>query len=278
MAPGKEKTAVFLESINFVVTTVEIRHEKAMRGLLDDIYGFPKVEASLVERKEEIVSLSSLGKQFYVEKFLRNDNEKALQTLTSGLRLHPAVLLICQVLAGHSDIQRVNVYNLLKHYDFSMSFDKEVQLNDFLEILRIGRIISYNKNTRKVRVLWKAEDQELPSYEFVSPSTPYSNLRRLKEIIRSFKGHVYWIDKHFDKKAFEIISDTLDSARVNHLTVISSNANRTSSAVSEFERLKTELEAKTIQIEWRVITDQSVLSGLHDRWLCDSDKSWNIPR
>ena len=230
-----------------------------------------------VSTVNEAVSLTPRGKEYYIQKFVNNSEIEAKKVLCEALKLHPAVILISQILSGSKNIKRINIYNLLKHHCFNLDFQKEVELNNFLEILKLGDIASYNKNTRDVKVLWQQETESLSSHQFISPETPFSNIKRLKDIIKSLKGTVYWIDKHFDKKAFDILVDSLDAAKITHFIIISGDTNKTLSAVGEFLRLKTELHNRGINIEWEIITDLTILSSFHDRWICDSNVAWNIP-
>lgn len=264
------------ESINYDAESPQIEFLKTI-----DFIKVTKNELAThewkIKKKELLLSLTNRGKSYYTEKHVKNNETEAKVILGESLKLHPAIILISQILSGSKNIKRVNVYNLLKHHNFSLNFQKEVELNNFLEILKLGEVISYNKNTRDVKVLWKQDIETLSSYQFISPEAPYSNIKRLKDVIKSLNGTVYWIDKHFDKKAFDILLDSLDAAKIIHFIIISGDANKTQSAVSDFIRFKNELQNKGINIEWKIITDPNVLSRFHDRWLCDSNVAWNIP-
>jgi len=227
--------------------------------------------------KELTTPLTSRGKEYYIQMFIKNNEVEAKKILSEALKLHPAIILISQILSGSKNIKRINIYNLLRHHNFDFDFPKEVELNNFLEILKFGKIISYNKNTRDVKVLWQQEAESLSAHQFISPDTPFSNIKRLKDIIKSLKETVYWIDKHFDKKAFDILVDSVDASKISNFIIISGEANKTQSAVNEFLKLKGELHNKGTNIEWKIITDQNTLSSFHDRWLCDSKDAWNIP-
>ena len=227
--------------------------------------------------KELTTPLTSRGKEYYIQMFIKNNEVEAKKILSEALKLHPAIILISQILSGSKNIKRINIYNLLKHHNFDFDFPKEVELNNFLEILKFGNIIFYNKNTRDVKVLWQQEAESLSAHQFISSDTPFSNIKRLKDIIKSLKGTVYWIDKHFDKKAFDILVDSVDASKISNFIIISGEANKTQSAVNEFLKLKGELHNKGTNIEWKIITDQNILSSFHDRWLCDSKDAWNIP-
>lgn len=259
----------FLSAIDFIKV---IENEIVTSG-----YDLPLNRNVDAKKKEMTASLTYRGKEYYTHKQIKNNAIEAKNLLSEALKLHPAVILVSQILSGSKNIKRINVYNLLKHHNFDLDFQKNVVLNNFLEILKLGEIISYNKNTRDVKVLWQQETNDLPSHQFISPETPFSNIKRLREIIISLKGAVYWIDKHFDKKAFEILANSLDASKINNFIIISGDQNKTQSAVTEFLRLKAELHNKGINLEWKIITDQNTLSGFHDRWLCDSNTAWNIP-
>jgi len=267
--------SVELYRITKVTTEVKfLRDIDFLKMAAKDVFSAPFFETA---NSDITVSLTPRGKEYYTQKFVRNNEAEAKRILFEALKLHPAVILISQVLGGCKNIKRINVHNLLKHHNFQLDFQKDVELNNFLEILKLGGIISYNKNTRDVRILWEQDIETLSSHQFVSPETPYSNLKRLREIIKSLKGTVYWIDKHFDKKAFDVLIDSLDATRITNFIIISGEANKTQSAVNDFLRLKSELHSKGTIVEWKIITDQSTLSSFHDRWLCDSDNAWNIP-
>ncbi len=205
----------FLESIDFV-NTASINCGTPTTSF--------EIETSI---KELTVSLTVRGKEYYSQKFIKNDEIEAGKVLSEALKLHPAIIGISQILSGSKNIKRINIYNLLKHHNFDFDFQKEVELNNFLEILKFGNIISYNKNTRDVKVLWQQEMESLSAHQFISTETPFSNIKRLKDIIKSLKGTVYWIDKHFDKKAFDILVDSLDAAKTTHFIIISGDANKT---------------------------------------------------
>ena len=264
----------FLEAIDFVATGKEEYTASELR--FDFTKGF---DIGTIEVKKEkiTISLTSHGKEYYFQKFIKNNAIEAKRVLCAALKLHPAVILISQILNGSKNITRINIYNLLKHHSFNLDFTKEVELNSFLEILKLGGIVSYNKNTRDVKVLWQQDADSLSAHQFISPDTPFSNIKRLKDIIKSLKETVYWIDKHFDKKAFDILVDCVDASKISNFIIISGEANKTQSAVNEFLKLKGELHNKGTNIEWKIITDQNILSSFHDRWLCDSKDAWNIP-
>jgi hypothetical protein len=264
-----DNETTFLESIGLIKTEEK---EKVVQGYT--LIMNKKIESKI---KEISVSLTSLGKKYYNQKYIRNDGVEAKRIIGDTLKLHPAVILISQILSGSKNIKRINIYNLLKHHHFYLAFPKDVELNNFLEILKLGGIISYNKNTRDVKVLWQQDIAQIPAHQFISPETPFSNIRRLQEIIKSLKGTAFWIDKHFDKKAFEILADILNASKINSFVIISGDQNKTQSAMNEFLRLKTELHNKGITIEWRIVIDQNILSSFHDRWLCDASNVWNIP-
>lgn len=256
---------IFLENIDFINTS--------KNEFVTFSNGF-NVEMGI---KNITLSLTPRGKEYYAQKFVKNNAIEASKVLSDALKLHPAVILISQVLSGNKNIKRINIYNLLKHHNFHFDFQKDVELNNFLGILKLGGIVLYNKNTRDVKVLWQQDIEKISAHQFISPETPFSNIKRLQEIIKSLKGAAYWIDKHFDKKAFEILADSLDASKMSNFVIISGDQNKTQSAVNEFSRLKTELHNKGINLEWKIISDQSTLSSFHDRWLCDSSVAWNIP-
>ena len=159
----------FLEAIDFINIA-----EKEVVTSGHDIFSGHKIET---KKKEMTVSLTARGKEYYTQKQIKNNEAEANSIIGESLKKHPAIILISQILSGSKNIKRINIYNLLKHHNFNLDSQKDVVLNNFLEILKLGGIVSYNKNTRDVRILWQADTGNLSSHQFISPETPYSNIK-----------------------------------------------------------------------------------------------------
>lgn len=59
----------------------------------------------------------------------------------------------------------------------------------------------------------------------VMPNTPYSNLLYIRKRLRACRQYVWWIDKHFDRKALELLAEEIDRTHVTELRILSGPAN-----------------------------------------------------
>lgn len=114
---------------------------------------------------------------------------------------------------------------------------------------------------------------------FLSPETPYSNLRNLWELLRTCKSYIHWCDKHFTAKGLEPLYDEADGTSISEIKIL---AGITSTGMNEklqrdFKRFKEELQYRKIQSELRVICEKSLLNNIHDRWIISDSICYNVP-
>lgn len=148
--------------------------------------------------------LTPLGSEFYTNKFILNDNEASKTTLMNATKQYLPTQAICQLLWGRPNLTRESIYRLLVHSDYINS--KEFELDDlggFLMLLNMSDIIRYNKRGNTITVLYNprtTEEFKVVTSKFLSPETPYSNIRNLRELIRNSNEFLHWIDRHFSIK------------------------------------------------------------------------------
>jgi len=105
------------------------------------------------------------------------------------------------------------------------------------------------------------------------PATPYSNVLRLRNILRQCSGYVWWLDKHFSRKGLEPLAETVESPTIRQIRILSSEVNVTSEARKDFARFAREMASKGITAEWRV----APLTDVHDRYIVSEHTCFNIP-
>ena len=135
------------------------------------------------------------------------------------------------------------------------------------------RVIAYSRKAKTVRSLppegEAAVAGESPSLAaMISPRTPFSNVARLRRLLRQLVGTVTWADPHFGARALEELASELDPERVQSLHILSGSGDNvlTTRSFKEFTRFQEELQTKGIVSEWRVDPSRD----WHDRWLTDS--------
>lgn len=86
----------------------------------------------------------------------------------------------------------------------------------------------------------------------IKPSEPYSNVLRLRNILRSCENYIWWVDNYFNARGLEELFVCLDPAVVRDVRILSGPARVDEKAKRDFERFRKELAPKGIKAEWRV--------------------------
>ena len=227
-------------------------------------------------------TLSMAGSEYFRAKFVLNDGEGANKILNDAVRTYGPIQAICQILWGRPGLTRSNVYKLLVSEEYFDGHDiSEEQIGSFLMLANQCDIIRYSKKTQGITVLFKprAESPGSMSTRFLSPDTPYSNLRNLWDVLRSCNGFIHWFDKHFSAKGLEAIHDEADGNKITEVKVLAGIVSR---GVNErlrrdFQRFKGELAMRNIKSEARIICDRDTLSDIHDRWIVSDKVCYNVP-
>lgn len=221
--------------------------------------------------------LTEIGKKFYTERFVFND-ETAYDILADVLKKTECVQLICQVLWGRKNITKGGIYNLLlieKIIDENYSED---DLGSFLSILNKCKILNYNKKSSAINILYNPKAySEKPTTLFLTPATPYSNIKALRETIRSCKEYIWWFDKHFGAKGLESLSDELNGNTINKLKILTGTANVNDNLRNDFKRFQKEMLIRGVKAELRAICNKEILNTIHDRWIISENVCYNLP-
>jgi hypothetical protein len=226
--------------------------------------------------------LTDIGREYYKSKFILNDDNLSAEILGSALKRFLPTQAICQLLWGRPNLNKQSVYRLLvlEEYINSKEF-KEQDLGGFLMLLNQCSILKYNKKSSGVTILYNprtSEDVEI-STKFLSPETPYSNVRNLREILRNSTEFVHWFDKHFSLKGLEPLHDEADGTKINEIRILSGI---TSGRVNErlrddFIRFRDEMKTRQINAELRILCNKEILNDIHDRWIVSKNSVFNIP-
>ena len=116
-----------------------------------------------------------------------------------------------------------------------------------------------------------------PEAVLISPGKPFSNKKNFKDIIRTCKKHIYWIDKYFSKIGLELLSDSINIEKVKVVKILMSNDKIDDKLKNSFRDFKQELKSSNVVCELRVISDNKIKSSIHDRWLISEDSCFNVP-
>lgn len=227
--------------------------------------------------------LSELGNAYYTFKYITEERIKADSILNQQLRKLRITQAICQTLWGKSNITRRNVYNLLASRGFIDHYEvKEDDIGPLLMLLNQFGILSYSKKTQAIRILYNPADNDdsiiPPKDAFLTPEKPYSNVRHLRQALRSCEDYINWVDRHFDLKGFEPLDDEADSNKIKTIKILTAvHDSFTDKLKNDFERFRDEMSNRGIIAELRVIIDKEFRHGTHDRWIIGKNICYNVP-
>lgn len=225
-------------------------------------------------------NLSESGLELYRAAFVTRSDSDTDRLLGQALRSLLPIQVFAQDLGNSPAIPEDGAVALLAlHRVVDADFTADDARATFRWLNNLG-VIAYSRKLKTVRFVpddpGAAKAGEVPSLSaMVSPRTPFSNVARLRKVLRTQSGVVTWADQHFGARAFEELVDELDPANVTELQIISGTAESVLSAKSyrDYERFKEEMSIKGIAVEWRVDSTRE----WHDRWLVDESKVFNLP-
>lgn len=220
-------------------------------------------------------TLSDLGKELFELFFVFSNKNASNELIKQILLKNPVVSLICQYFYGKGKIGIEQLRTLLNYHSIGSKEIVHVDVVSLLTLLNKYNIVVYDKKNMSFIVKVIENSVEPISQYYITPDMPYTNIYNMRKVIRSCRGDIYWIDKHFRKDGFELLVDGIPFDGVNSITIISGIDNLTASAKEDYQFLQLELSQRGISLNWRIICDKSF--KWHDRWLVADNQCHNIP-
>lgn len=225
-----------------------------------------------------------VGEAIHKTRWVLGDQPTAKTLLGKSLRPLLPVQVIEQELRGFPPVSEEGILELLQiHGAASLDWTAE-ELRPALRVLNDLGVLVYSRKTKMVRVGRLPDEGEAAPGEddriavLVSPQTPYSNVVRLRRILRRLTGTVYWVDKHFNARALEDLVEELEPENIGEVRILSGSAENvlTERSLKDFRRFEREMANRGVVVEWRA-APKDIANDLHDRWLVDSKSRYNLP-
>lgn len=224
--------------------------------------------------------LTTAGHQLFRTYWVTKKQDEALKALGQALRSTLPVQIIAQELNGYGGVPEDGVLDLMAYHHAHRPDAPIGEIRPALRMLSTLGVIAYSPKLKTVRFIPDDPDAakagEAPDLAvMISPRTPFSNLARLRRVLRSLTGVVTWADPHFGVRAFEELIDELDPTKVTELRIVSGDAANvlTEKSFKDYQRFVTEMASKGITVEWRV----DPARDWHDRFLVHGGGSYNLP-
>jgi len=213
----------------------------------------PAVERQAEDRTHRI---GQLRKVFVTRLICNNTIEERIEKL-----LERKKLLFQEVVDELSDVRLERVMS-------------EEELFGLFKLTPPIRSKEGKKGIIETRVL---ETEAVPSQgvqgvKVVKPEEPYSNVIKLRQLLRESEEYIWWIDPHFSARGLEELIASINPALVREVRILSGPANIDKRAKHDFTRFHEELSNKGIDAEWRILRGFS-----HDRFIINKNVCYNVP-
>lgn len=156
----------------------------------------------------------------------------------------------------------------------------------------MNAIIDYNNKLKNETLRLERDNKNLPIYEehikrifssistkregkLIAPNTPYGNVANLIKTINECTGFIDWFDPYFARNGFDALYEA-ENDSIKRIRILSGTEQTTERLKNNFLRFKEELNKKSINIEFRILIDEST-KETHDRWMISSNKRFNLP-
>jgi hypothetical protein len=222
--------------------------------------------------------LTEVGRHIANLILVRDDENGVYEITHNDVMELPATQAILQGLAGVDNISTDQVKMALVMAGMTVQ-EVDLRITNFLDVLNANSVISYSRKKRTVRLLVSPKESTAPSHIYIDRSRPYSNDMWVREILRECNGSILWLDKYFQKEAFEWLWREADSAKITKIRIVSTTDEKGLDAqtVIDYRHLSKELAAKGIDLEWRTILRKQA-HDFHDRWIMDDvGLCFNVP-
>jgi len=110
----------------------------------------------------------------------------------------------------------------------------------------------------------------------ISPEKPFTNEMRIRHIIRSSESYIYWLDKYFTRRGLEFLAQEVNTDLVDEIKILTGTKQTDHNLRKEFKKFKEEMKNQGLEAEMHVLPGE-VARDIHDRWLVDENRSFNIP-
>ncbi|CUR51344.1 Helicase, type I site-specific restriction-modification system restriction subunit [Nitrosotalea devaniterrae] len=173
--------------------------------------------------------------------------------------------------------------------DFLRKFNekfREIMIGSLNENKSLVSMIFANEQLKTELVVAAAEDyhkwvaeNNIPP---ITPGSPSENMLHFREAIRNCKGYLHWIDLYLGVDGLRILMLGLDQEKTKEVKLLTSlykNEYQINERfLDEFKRFQTELHAKGISCEMKVIMTKNAYEKVaHDRYLIGQNITYNVP-
>lgn len=227
-----------------------------------------------------LFSVTAEGDAFDLALNVHRETEEALRLFRDAYERMEYTQLLVQSLHGKGPIPVGGGLHLLQRH----GVDTELPTTAFRKLLSVLNsldIVAYSKKDQTFRITAQVQsgvedDQEIDlGLRVVDKDRPYSNRKHLRDVLSECKGHIWWVDPHFDKAGLDPLSEVADVTRIAEIRILTGAKPSPTDARNAYLPFKSEMEALGIKVEIRHIAKPDL--ALHDRFIIGENLAWNVP-
>jgi len=113
--------------------------------------------------------------------------------------------------------------------------------------------------------------------KLLSPKTPFSNKKAMRDVISSCEKYIHWVDKYFSKAGLDLLSESLNANKVKNIKILMLPEKATERFIYLYNDFKREYEGCGVKCELRTIIDKKLKADIHDRWIISKGFCCNVP-
>jgi hypothetical protein len=223
-------------------------------------------------------ALNAEGRAFEEAWWVYREYDAAKVVMKVALLQIPVVQALAQSLHGRGPVPVDGVVHYLASHAY-VAPDETKAVRALLTVLGSAGIVSYSVKHQTVRITVPIPDDggPEPKVRVINPDQPYSNVRHLREVLRSCRDHIWWAEPHFVAKLLEPLSYEADSDRISEIRILTGGAKDDDvlkRGKSDFKRFRSEMKALGIDAKWRIMDGGR---DKHDRFIVERTLAWNTP-
>ena len=136
-----------------------------------------------------------------------------------------------------------------------------------------NKVQSHDKKIKTIfEVIHKQADAKL-----LSPQTPFSNKKAVRDVIASCEGYIYWVDKYFSRAGLDLLAESLNNKKVKDIRILMLPDKTNEKFLSLYKDFKKEFKHYGINCRLRFITNKKLKRDIHDRWIISKNLCYNMP-
>ncbi|MFQ5754088.1 MAG: ORF6N domain-containing protein [bacterium] len=204
--------------------------------------------------RSQIVTSSWGGRRYLPHAF----TEQGVAMLSSVLHSKRAIQVNIAIMRVFVNIRRLVSANRIMLAKLNRLEDK-VQLHD-----------------KKIRTIFEVIHKQT-DVKLLSPKTPFSNKKAVRDIISSCQEYIYWTDKYFSRAGLDLLSESINAEKVKNIQILMLPEKVNEKFLSLYSDFKKEFKNYGIKCKLRLITDKKLKADIHDRWIISKNFCYNMP-